>query len=279
MPPQTDRPGDVPANLASDAFRGTAEAYARYRPPYPRALLDELLDHVGIKPSGEALLDLATGPGRIALDLAASFDRVVAIDLEPEMIAVARSAAERRGIDNITWHVGRAEDLDAAPGSFDLITIGEAFHRVQQAVVARNALAWLRPGGCLATLGTDGRFAGDQAWEATVREVRDRWIARAFPAGHGLVLPGGAEGHDGRECVLGEAGFIDIEGRGVEEDRELTFDSIIGYLQSTSVCSRKAIGADFNAFATELRTALHADSTTTFHETIRASYTLARRPR
>ena len=32
-----------PRNVRSDAFAGTAEAYARWRPAYPAAMLDELL--------------------------------------------------------------------------------------------------------------------------------------------------------------------------------------------------------------------------------------------
>lgn len=278
MPPAADRPDRVPANLAPDAFRGTAEAYAQFRPPYPKSMLDELLAHARITPPGHALLDLATGPGRIALDLAPSFDLVVAIDLEPDMIAVGRSAAQSRGLQNITWHVGRAEDLEAGDESFDLITIGEAFHRLDQVVIARKAMRWLRPGGCLATLGTDGRFAGDEPWEAAVRELLATWINRAFPDGHGLVLPGGSDGDDGRARVLRDAGFGDIESRGFDFRWTLTIDSIVGYLESTSTCSRRALGTGFAAFAAEVRSALGGDSTTVFAETIRVGYTLARKP-
>src|SRR5262245_17538268 len=110
---------DMPANFRADAFAGTAEAYARFRTPYPPAMLDDLL--VRASPERGGLLDLATGPGRIALDLAPRFRRVVAVDLEPEMIAVAQRRAEGRGIRNVEWRVGRAEGVEAPPESFDLI--------------------------------------------------------------------------------------------------------------------------------------------------------------
>jgi len=268
---------DIPANLGPGAFAGAAEAYARFRPPYPPALLADLLARAGVG-GGGALLDLATGPGRIALDLARSFDRVVAVDIEPEMIAVAAREAERRGIDNVAWHVGRAEDFEAPAGSFDLVTIGEAFHRLEPRIVAANALRWLRPGGCLATLGTDNRFSGDEAWEVTLREVRDRWLKRAFPDGWGTVLPGGALDDDDREAVLRAAGFVDVEGRGVDDRRTLTFEEILGYLASTSVCSRGVLGASFDEWASELRDALGDEPGETFDENIRWGYTLARKP-
>jgi SAM-dependent methyltransferase len=268
---------DVPVNLRRDAFAGAAEAYAQYRPPYPPRMLADLLERAGV-PSGD-LLDLATGPGRIALDLAGSFERVVAIDLEPDMIAVARAAATRRGIENVTWHVGRAEDLDVPDASFDLITIGEAFHRLEQAVIAQRAMGWLRPGGCLATLGTDGRFSGDATWQASLREVRDRWLARSFPDGVGLWLPARGEGQEDREATLRAAGFVDVDGRSFEEAVELDFDAILGFLSSTSVCSKRVLGPEFDAFEAELRAALEADGTGRYPEMLRLGYTLARKPR
>ena len=112
------------ANLRPDAFAGTAAAYLRFRPPYPRALLDDLLREV---PGRDMLIDLACGPGRIALDLAGAFTAVHANDLEPEMIATGKAEAARRGIGNVRWSIGRAEDRAFAGASIDLVTIGEAF--------------------------------------------------------------------------------------------------------------------------------------------------------
>src|SRR5450432_3834884 len=106
----TERP-----NLLPDAFAGAAAAYVRYRPPYPKALLNEVLMRAGVARHG-MLLDLACGPGRVALDLAGAFETVWAVDLEPEMIEVGRQAATRRGAGNITSLVGRAEDLAAPSG-------------------------------------------------------------------------------------------------------------------------------------------------------------------
>src|SRR5215472_11409846 len=63
---------DTPCNLQAGAFAGTAEAYFRYRPPYPKALLASLVTQARL-PGSAVLLDLACGPGRATLDLAASF--------------------------------------------------------------------------------------------------------------------------------------------------------------------------------------------------------------
>lgn len=267
---------DIPANFRPGAFRGTAEAYAQYRPPYPRALIDDLLAQVRTGP-GTTLLDLATGPGRIALDLAPRFERVVAMDLEPEMIEVARNRAKARGLANITWSVGRAEDLELPTGSIDLITIGEAFHRLDQRLIARKAFEWLRPGGALATLGHFGHFIGDEPWERKLVEVRDRWLARAFPGGYGNALPGAAEGPDARAALLRDAGFVDVTVHPLAERMTWTVDTLLGYLASTSVCSAAALGADFEPWAADLRSTLAEDATSTFEETVSWDYMLARK--
>ena len=107
---------DTPRNLQAGAFAGTAEAYFRYRPPYPKALLASLVTQAHL-PGSAVLLDLACGPGRVTLDRAASFEHVHAIDLETEMIEVGRREAARRGVRNVEWRVGRAEEVSIAAES------------------------------------------------------------------------------------------------------------------------------------------------------------------
>ena len=131
----------VKPDFPADAFAGTATYYARYRVAYPRALMDDLIEQAGVTGAGR-LLDLASGPGRIALSLAPRFRESWAIVLETEMIEVGQQEAERRGVANIRWIVGRGEELEADPASFELITIGEAFHRLDQRLVTKRALQW-----------------------------------------------------------------------------------------------------------------------------------------
>jgi SAM-dependent methyltransferase len=267
----------TPPNLLPDAFAGAAVAYARYRPPYPKPLLDDLLARAASPPDGD-LLDLACGPGRVVLDLAARFQTVWAVDLEPEMIEVGKQAATERGLPNINWFVGRAEDLGAPPNAFDLITIGEAFHRLDQALVTRQALGWLKPGGCLATLGGDGLLDGRETWQITVAQVAKRWMAQAFPGGWGVARDGAELGPGSQARVLRRAGFIDVTERSFHEPRDWTFEEIVGYLQSTSVCSSKALGGGFAAFEAELRAVLlDPAEAQTFHETMTWGYTMGRK--
>ena len=264
------------ANLRADAFVGTAQAYLRYRPPYPRAMLADLVAQVRPGPAAK-LVDLACGPGRVCLDLAPSFEMVLAVDLEPEMIDTGRSEAARRGIGNVDWRVCAAEELDLPANSVDLITIGEAFHRLDQPVIAAKALAWLKPGGCLVTLGARGHLDGPEPWQLAVAAVARRWMARAFPEGVASGRAGAEVGPGAPERVLRRAGFQGVDSVDVVEPRDWSFDAILGYLKSTSVCSDNALGRDAPAFETELRAALgEAD---VFHEDFLAGYPIGRKPR
>jgi 2-polyprenyl-3-methyl-5-hydroxy-6-metoxy-1,4-benzoquinol methylase len=88
---------DLPPNLRPDAFAGLADDYVRYRLPYPRELLEGFLDEARVR-EGARLLDLACGPGRLALPIADRFAEVWAVDLEPDMIE-----AGRRGSGSATF--------------------------------------------------------------------------------------------------------------------------------------------------------------------------------
>ena len=71
---------------------------------------------------GERVLDVACGTGIVARHVApcvGSNGRVVGLDLNPNMLAVARATTERAELA-IEWHQGQAEKLPFPDGSFDL---------------------------------------------------------------------------------------------------------------------------------------------------------------
>jgi SAM-dependent methyltransferase len=263
-------------NLRADAFSGTAQAYLRFRPPYPAILLNALLAQASLS-SRAVLLDLACGPGRVALALAVKFDRVCAVDLEPEMVAVGMAEAKRRGIKNVTWLIGPAERADIPTGSVDLITIGEAFHRLDQPAVIANALRWLKPGRCIVTLGTEGLLIGGAGWKDTVATIARRWTARAFPGGWAQSRSGAAATPEAIADALERAGFVDVENRCFSEPWEWSLEEVVGYLRSTSVCSKHVLRQRLADFEAELRAALGSDGP--FREQLKSSYTLARKPK
>ena len=267
-----------------DLFKGSAQTYARYRVPYPPQLLDDLRGRAGVSGQGR-LLDLGSGPGRVAVALAPHFKEVWAVDQEPEMIAVGRELGEALGFENLHWLIARAEDLDAPRGAFELITIGEAFHRFDRPLIARQALTWLKRGGHLATMGCFGITRGSEDWQVTLRNVVKPW---AVPANRVAAKTKAANAHESAatargkyhdERVLESTGFVDVRSYEFLYHYEWTLESIIGNLYSTSGYSRRALGDRTTEFERAIEKALLAhDGSGRYEETMRFAYTLARRP-
>jgi predicted TPR repeat methyltransferase len=78
-------------------FVGTTRYYARFRPHYPRALLDVVVHRFRLDGSGR-LLDLGCGTGEANVPLADFVKEAVAFDAGVEMIAEARRRSERENV-------------------------------------------------------------------------------------------------------------------------------------------------------------------------------------
>jgi arsenite methyltransferase len=73
---------------------------------------------------GERVLDLGSGAGAdslVAAQMVGPEGRVTGIDMTPEMIATARTAAAEMGVTNVEFVEGEAERLPFADESFDVV--------------------------------------------------------------------------------------------------------------------------------------------------------------
>ena len=237
-----------------------------------------ILDEVGIPAAGARAIDLACGPGRVALAIAPRFAEIQAVDLEPEMVAAGRREADRLGIGAIRWSVGRAEDFEAPAGAFHLVTAGEAFHRLDRPRVAALAYRWLAPGGAFVTLGLENFLMGDAPWRRILAEVVRAFIgepARRLGAPNAPITQEIAD----QEATLRAAGFAPVVTREFGAAHEWRLPELLGNLRSTSILSRAALGDRHRAFETALTTALLAcDPSRRYAETVRFGYTVARKP-
>ena len=98
----------------------------------------------------DTMLDLGTGTGRLLELFAPHYQSAVGIDMSREMLAVARAKLENAQITKATIRQG---DVSAPPverGRFDLVTIHQVLHYLDEPqVVLNEAARALRPGGTL----------------------------------------------------------------------------------------------------------------------------------
>ena len=239
------------SDFPPDLYAGTAEYYEHFRPRYPAVMIADLVERVG---AGGLLVDLACGTGQVALPVAPHYDDVLAVDLEPDMVEVGSAAARRAGITNVRWQLGRAEELAIDPGTVHVVTIANAFHRLDRPLLAARAKSWLRPGGSLVVLGygdPPDRPRRKERWQEVMAEVVREWTD---PPSAAVVraLSGPLHG-----VVLEEAGYA-TERLEWTVPRRWTVDELVGLTYSVSTTSKRQLGERADTFETQLRSALLA---------------------
>jgi ubiquinone/menaquinone biosynthesis C-methylase UbiE len=102
---------------------------------------------VGSKPF-QAMLDVGTGTGRLLELFAPLYLRGVGIDINRDMLAIARSNLEKAGIHNAQVRQGDVYSLPVDRETFDFVTIHQVLHFLDNPAEAiREAARALRPGG------------------------------------------------------------------------------------------------------------------------------------
>ncbi|MEM7059872.1 MAG: class I SAM-dependent methyltransferase [Pseudomonadota bacterium] len=123
----------------------TASDYAKHRQGFPKRLFDWLAT---ITPLQCDVLDLGTGTGLLARELARQGGSVTSIDPSAEMLEQAEAAARREGLD-IIHKEATAENTGLTGPTFDLITAGTCWHWFDRPKAVQECLRLLRPGGHL----------------------------------------------------------------------------------------------------------------------------------
>ena len=133
----SDRP---PENYFIDG--DVAARYARDRPRFHSLVIERIQRFTGCARVRDAL-DAACGTGHSTIALAEMADHVIGIDRSPEMLRQAPS------LPGVEFLEGSAEALPVEDRSFDLVTVGLAFHWLQQDRFLSEADRVLRHGGWL----------------------------------------------------------------------------------------------------------------------------------
>jgi len=140
--------------------------------------------------AGLRVLDVGSGPGIFARDLALRGARVTAMDSAPAMLEAARAEAARAGVE-LELLAGDASAPPVEDGAYDAAVVVQVVEYVPDAVGCLAAVARaVRPGGSLLVCDTDWTTA---AWgiadPALAERVKAGWCATKEHPDAGRRIP------------------------------------------------------------------------------------------
>ena len=180
-------------------FGKTAADYATYRAGFPGSFFDEL-EHHGVPIPGVHAVDLGTGTGTVARELAIrGASAVVGIDPAVAITQEARKLDEVVGVD-VKYLNTTAEKTGLLARSVDLVIAAQCWWWFKGASAAKEARRILAPGGYFVVASLDWLPLPDSvpaASEELIRKANPDW-----------TLYGGMGRHPRWRDEVREAGFV-----------------------------------------------------------------------
>jgi ubiquinone/menaquinone biosynthesis C-methylase UbiE len=260
----------------ADIFASTAPFYARYRAGYPPELYTHLAERLRLDRTQRAL-DIGTGTGTLALEMAAHVREVVAIDPEPGMLHEARRLAAERGLTNIDWRRGHSGQLPQLNlGTFQIAVMGQSFHWTDRDDLLAELDGILLPGGAVVIVG--GPPPGDTApppWAEIAAQIRARYLGHERRAGSGMY----SHPTETHQQILARSPFSRVETARWEHTVPRTRDDIVALQLSYSYSSPAQLGDSRAAFERDLGAALdRLEPSGAFLELVYTEVLIATRP-
>ena len=231
-------------------FQSTVPFYNRYRLGYPARLIDRVIELTGVA-AGDAVLDLGTGPGVLAVPFAAAGMRVTAADPEPAMLAAAGEAARAAGVTLTLWR-GGSDELSPGMGPYRLVTMGRSFHWMDRAATLARLDGMICADGAIVLFHDEHARTAENHWLDVLQDVCNRY-------GHGeepVMAERKSPGYRSHESHLLASPFNVLEAISVVIRKPITVEEILGRALSMSTFSPEKLGARIGAFEADLRDAL-----------------------
>jgi ubiquinone/menaquinone biosynthesis C-methylase UbiE len=154
-----------------------------------------VLNQVGIR-AGMTVIDLCSGDGWFTLQIAKIAGHVVAVDIDADLLDVAKLRLAESGLTNSDFVEGSAYDVaKLVPRAADFVFLANAFHGVPERTrLARGVAETLKAGGHFAIVNWHARprqettILGEPRGPATeLRITPETTVAAVEPAGFKLV--------------------------------------------------------------------------------------------
>lgn len=249
-------------------YLGSARHYLVGRPPYSAALGAVLAAELGLDGRGR-LLDVGSGPGVLAVQLASLFEHITVLEPDPEMLAIAREHAATNGVEAIDYLQATAEDIpDLGLPPMRAVTFGQSFHRTHREPVAEAVYDLLEPGGAIVLIvhdidaGSAPAGTGDPPIpDEEVQALISRYLGPERRSGQRAAKSFGSERLEATlaRARFGPAKSIHAPGR---PDITRDVDGVISGYLAMSYAAPHLFGDRFDSFVADLRPLLEARTAT-----------------
>ena len=156
-----------------------ARVYSKYRPTYPRAVLEIISGYIDRNGGGcELAVDIACGSGQSTFYLKDCFQRCIGIDISAAQIDEAQKRSKLENYENVHFMVGNGYKMPLDTGSVDAVTIAQAWHWMTDDVskLYSECKRVLKPKGCLVVYGYGNVQVLDDSCNSVVRKFYSKTL-------------------------------------------------------------------------------------------------------
>jgi arsenite methyltransferase len=182
--------------------------------------------------AGETVLDLGSGAGADVLISARRVGptgKAIGLDMTDEMLDLARSNAQKAGVENVEFHKGYIEEIPLRDASVDVVISNCVLNLSGDKPQAlREAARVLRPGGRFAI----SDVIADEDMDETTRADMQQWT--------GCIA--GALTRNEFEQALSDAGLVDIEIRETHRVHDQAASAIVRARKPTEPAAEASDG-------------------------------------
>ena len=207
-------------------FSNRVTDYARYRPGYPREVLNMLRKWCGLKPE-HVVADIGSGTGLLSKLFLENGNRVIGVEPNAEMRAAGEQFLSH--YEHFTSVAGSAEATSLESSSLDFVAVAQAFHWFELEPTCREFQRILKPHGRAIILWNE-RLTDDTAF---LRDYES--VLRRFGTDYSRVN----ESYPRAEQMLAFFGKNEFTSHALPNFQKFDFEGLSGRLRSSSFIPSK----------------------------------------